>query len=239
MAHYQAVVRSKNGNIVPGANVSVFEEGTTTLADLFSDEALTIPIANPVQSDDCGKVGFYLVSGEYDILVQRFDIEDVRFDDVSILEEAPSGFSPKYLSATLSASQTTNTSAGDHVEFNQILEDSGHVTMSTGTGQENGVFSIPAGVWRLALIPAASFSGATGELTLRWVDITGGGGINLGTAPVRMRHADNANNPVGPLISDILLVASTAVDVEVQFPVAPVAINNVQAQTSVIITGLS
>lgn len=237
MAHYQAVVRSKNGNVVPGANVSVFEEGTSILADLFEDEALTIPVDNPVQSDACGKVGFYLVSGEYDILVQRFDIEDVRFDDVSILEESPTGFSPKYIVASLSAQQTTNIGAGDHVEFDQELESSGHITLSTGTGQENGVFTIPSGVWRIVMVPSATFSGATGEVFFRWFNVTSG--VQLDTSPVRLRHVDNASNPVGPLVSDFILVTPTPILAEVRFPSAPVGLNNVQASTSATIFAIS
>lgn len=212
MAHYQAVVRNKLGGIVPGANVSVFETGTSTLADLFSDEALTTSIENPTQADNCGKVDFYIASGEYDILVQRFDIEDVRFDDVSILENAPTGFSPKYLTAFLSADQTSNVATGNHIEFDSIQADSGHVTLSTGTGQANGIFTLPAGTWRLTAY--SGIEGLDGRVDIRW-------GVD-GGAPIGQRAllTDNdspvGNRSPGNMCGGIVIVTSGTKDVIVE-----------------------
>lgn len=235
-AHYQAVVRSKTGKIVPGANVSVFDQGTTTLADLFSDEAATVSIDNPLQADDDGKVDFYVVAGEYDILIQRFDIEDTRFDDVSILELAPSAFSPKYISANLSANQTSNLAAGDHVEFDTTIEDSGHITLATGTGQANGIFTVPAGVWNILVSPVRiNFSGATGFAALRIKD---GAGNSLGAGSAQMRPPSSSNNDGVSGETSALFVNSAEETIEVEIQ-GPTAVNNINSSTGISIVGLS
>lgn len=91
MAHLEATIRSKGGPILPGATVSVFEAGTQTLASLFSDEALSVPIDNPTLADSEGVVNFYVAANEYDLLIQRFDIKDRLLENVSIIESSDSG----------------------------------------------------------------------------------------------------------------------------------------------------
>lgn len=77
-------------------------------------------------------------------------------------------WSPKYMTARLSADQSTNIDSGDHVEFNQAIADSGHITLSTGSGQENGIFTLPEGVYRLQAFVRATFSDSTATLVFRW-----------------------------------------------------------------------
>lgn len=91
MAHLEATIRSKQGPILPGATVTVFDAGQTSLANLFSDDGLTVAISNPTTADDDGVVNFYVVAGKYDLLVQRFDIEDRLLEDVEIITAADSG----------------------------------------------------------------------------------------------------------------------------------------------------
>lgn len=238
MAHYIAVVRGKTGKIVPGANVSVFETGTATLADLFSDEPLTTSIDNPTQADDCGRVDFYIASGEYDILIQRFDIEDTRFDDVSILEDAPTGFSPKYLTARLSATQTANLTAGNHVEFDTKSADSGHITLSTGTGQANGIFTIPAGVWVLSVGVLAEFNLATGVIGFRFEDDDAGTVIDHNFA-VSVRPYDSADQVGSMSTISVILVNSVSVNAKVAI-VASTAVTQLNPnQSGITIFGLS
>lgn len=91
MAHLEATIRNKSGPILPGATVSVFLAGTQTLASLFSDDALSVPIENPTTADSEGVVNFYVAASEYDLLIQRFDIKDRLLENVSIIEAADSG----------------------------------------------------------------------------------------------------------------------------------------------------
>lgn len=236
MAHYLATVRGKTGKVVPGANVSVFETGTTTLADLFSDEPLTLPISNPAQADDCGRVDFYIASGEYDILIQRFDIEDTRFDDVSILENAPTGFSPKYMEARLAANQTANLARGDHVEFDTESQSSGHITLATGAGQANGIFTLPEGVHLITAFPAASFSSA-GALQLRWKNTAGG---NLSASTALVRPPSSTSNISGSSAATALVVVTgSPLDVVLDIIGTPTSLDSINTATLATIFSLS
>jgi lysophospholipase L1-like esterase len=52
---------------MPYAEVTVYQYGTPplTLASLFSDEALTMPITNPITTDSQGRFGFWIPAGVY------------------------------------------------------------------------------------------------------------------------------------------------------------------------------
>lgn len=50
--HRYAYVRDRpDGEVAPGATVTVYRAGTAVLASLFTDQALTAPLANPFVSD--------------------------------------------------------------------------------------------------------------------------------------------------------------------------------------------
>lgn len=146
-------------------------------------------------------------------------------------------WSPKYMTATLSGNQTTGLADGDHVEFDTALVDSGHVTLSTGSGQANGIFTLPPGVWRLLLVPAADFSGATGQVNLRWTDVTGAA-VGLGPSPCRFKQKDNTTNPSGPNTADVIFENPATADVEVRIT-ASTALNNIHASCGVTIFALA
>lgn len=86
MAHHVATIRGRRGEALPKALITVFEAGTSNLADLFSDVGQTAPLANPLLADDKGIVDFYLANGVYDLLTQRFDIEDLLIENIAMGE---------------------------------------------------------------------------------------------------------------------------------------------------------
>ena len=49
-----------------------------------------------------------------------------------------------YIYAELSSAQSSNLSTANHIEFNQIEVSNGIITLSTGVGQQNGMFTLPA-----------------------------------------------------------------------------------------------
>lgn len=61
-------VNHSTGRVLPGATITVYETGTTTLADLFDDAGAAIP--NPTQADDIGLAQFAAADGVYDINVR-------------------------------------------------------------------------------------------------------------------------------------------------------------------------
>jgi hypothetical protein len=52
---------------VPNAQMTVYQAGTSTLANLFSDDDVT-PIGNPVTADSLGRVQFRVAIGRYDLV---------------------------------------------------------------------------------------------------------------------------------------------------------------------------
>lgn len=94
MAHAYIPLRNRIGRSVPQATVSVFDAGTQDLAPLFSDVGLQFSINNPLVADLNGVVDFYIASGTYDLLVQRFDIKDTLIENVDIVAIDPPAATP-------------------------------------------------------------------------------------------------------------------------------------------------
>lgn len=71
MAKGWGSIRSTSGPTVPGATVKVYLAGTSTLASIFSDAALSVAIDqtnNPVMTDADGTYEFYVATGTYKIV---------------------------------------------------------------------------------------------------------------------------------------------------------------------------
>lgn len=68
---YQRVVQDFQGNIINGAAVTVKITGTNTNAQLYQDEAGTIPLNQPVFSNENGQALFYVDAGLYDIEAKK------------------------------------------------------------------------------------------------------------------------------------------------------------------------
>ena len=61
---YLPVFRAENANgvIVSGAGLWVYQTGTTTPANIFTDEALTAPAANPLESNSAGYFAQFFIA---------------------------------------------------------------------------------------------------------------------------------------------------------------------------------
>lgn len=64
-----AVVREANGQAAVGKAVTVYERGTTTLATLYAQETGGTTVANPVATDNEGRVNAWVEEGSYDLVV--------------------------------------------------------------------------------------------------------------------------------------------------------------------------
>ncbi len=90
-----------DGQPLVGAKVRIYEPGTTTPLDVYSDEEATVPVSQPIISDAAGRVVRYYVDQKYrmtvhtsaDVLVQDLDDQDPGL---------PSGFG---VSATVGVAQ--------------------------------------------------------------------------------------------------------------------------------------
>ena len=81
-AGYQFVYA--NGTLANG-ELSVFDNGTSTYADIYSDPSLTVPLANPVQLDGDGRcVNIYVTnSTRYTVQLNSAGFTDIWGDDVA------------------------------------------------------------------------------------------------------------------------------------------------------------
>lgn len=65
MPRYNDTVVNQAGHPLSGVSVTVTIGTTATLAPLFVDALYVTPLANPVTSDGLGRIGFYIVPGDY------------------------------------------------------------------------------------------------------------------------------------------------------------------------------
>jgi hypothetical protein len=80
---YQNVVLDLDGVPVAGTSVYVYEAGTTNLATLYSDRALTAA-SNPLTTSALGAFGFYAADGRYDLKISGGGYGPVYLYDVSL-----------------------------------------------------------------------------------------------------------------------------------------------------------
>jgi len=106
-----------------------------------------------------------------------------------------------FLTASLSADQTTNIAATDHVEFDTKDED-GNIVLQTGAGQADGIFELGSGKkYELSGMLRPEFSGVTGQLVIAWFDKTNAAEIgSRAIYEAQTNTSNNANQPVAEAI---------------------------------------
>lgn len=167
-----------------------------------------------------GQLLHYLEQGEVDAASIRGNVfeegtpatDDIyRWDGSQFVR-----WSPKYLTAELSANQTANLAVDDHVEFDTKSTDSGHITLSTGTGQANGIFTVPVGTWFItAAISVTTFSADGGLLSMRLRNDATDGVIDHGSPIIIRSLTSTSRNSNHPTQSWILDTASS-IDVKLE-----------------------
>lgn len=63
--------RAEDGALLPGATINVYISGTSTLANLYSDENTYVPLANPAYADANAEVFFYTKERKIDVAISR------------------------------------------------------------------------------------------------------------------------------------------------------------------------
>jgi hypothetical protein len=73
-----------NGDPVSGSTLTFYQNGTTSLVSIYSNKALTVPLANPLTSDSAGVFPQVWVSNSagYSVKWSRTGLADVTFDDI-------------------------------------------------------------------------------------------------------------------------------------------------------------
>lgn len=99
ISHWQDVVLvGRPLTPVVGASVTVYLQGTTTKATIYSDRPGSVSITNPVTTDATGVYSFYVAEGRYDLLVTAAGLANVTRSDVGIFDWSAS---PSFTGMTL------------------------------------------------------------------------------------------------------------------------------------------
>lgn len=131
-------------------------------------------------------------------------------------------WSPKYITATLSGNQGS-VSSGQHVEFDTVEFGSG-ITLSTGSGQARGIFTLPPGTYVLTAVCRAFFSSASGLLQLQWA-VNGGSLLDAGQAVIRTPASSSASSTMST--ARVVAGFPSGADVELRVAAAPTDLSSI------------
>lgn len=141
--------------------------------------------------------------------------------------------SPAYMLALLSADQTTNLALNDHIEFNTSNSDNGIISLATGSGQANGLFTLPANrIYRLECQLSSFFSSTVGSFFFSWRNNTSGTliGSLAGVAPFSTPANETTISKAVAIIAP-----SVSTQVEVRISGAPSSLTDIPATGSYVI----
>lgn len=129
MQKYSEIVATTKADgtveVLPGATVTVYLTGTTTLASLYSDNGITAK-ANPFQSAALtGRIEFYAADGRYDIKIDKAGYTTVTVADILIEDPEDIGIleDVTLVDATISTSTVTNSTLSQCILVNTEIQD--------------------------------------------------------------------------------------------------------------------
>jgi|WetSurMetagenome_2_1015567.scaffolds.fasta_scaffold54710_3 hypothetical protein len=168
MQRYQNVIIDTAGTGIASVTVSVYLQGTTTLATLYAGNGVT-PLGNPFLSDADGSFNFYAADGRYDINLAKTgysfgsDLYDIQLFDLVV---SPLAFAGTVTAAVIGTPSVTITTGGA-IAF-------GSVIITSGTGTPEGVKTAPISSLFLRTdggIDTAVYYKQTGAGNTGWVPI--------------------------------------------------------------------
>lgn len=114
-----------NGDPVPGAEIYVYDAGTTNARNIFSDAALTIPLTQPVLTDGAGMAGPIFMDpdlGDYKLRIV-YDTIDESYDDLKPGVSVPVTIAQGGTGATDADQARINLGAASQTQVDQIDSD--------------------------------------------------------------------------------------------------------------------
>ena len=88
-------IQDVKGNVLVGASVYIYLANTSTLAQLYSDQACTLVLSQPITTNSKGTFSVYVADGTYDIQPIKSGYSFDRIEDVT-LEDRYTIISPTY-----------------------------------------------------------------------------------------------------------------------------------------------
>lgn len=105
LSRWQRNIVNESGDVIPNAEIEVFNAGTSGKPTLYSDQGGTSSITNPFNADGNGFAAFYVEGGLYDIAVNGVTL----WEDVSLYSAAKDGGSVVTAGLTESVTLSTGT----------------------------------------------------------------------------------------------------------------------------------
>lgn len=93
MQRYTNAAQDALGNVIQGMSVSVFLQGTQTLATIYSDNGVTTK-PNPTTTDALGTFFFYAANGRYDLQFAKTGLPTTQLQDILLLDVSDPSFVP-------------------------------------------------------------------------------------------------------------------------------------------------
>lgn len=153
MQKYTDVFQDTLGNALTGAAVSVFQQGTSILATIYSDNGVT-PAANPLTTDtSTGTFQFYAADGRYDLQAAKTGYITQTKRDVLLFDpNASTGaayvkFTPSGIASAISSTVATKLQNGVPLDVKSDFGAKGDNSTDDATVLQNALTNLPAGAW--------------------------------------------------------------------------------------------
>lgn len=91
MQKYQNTIQDIKGNVVPGAQVTVYDYGTTNKATIYSDNGSTVIAGSIAVADSNGEFYFYAENGRYSLSVWATNFTAENYTDVLLFDPTDAG----------------------------------------------------------------------------------------------------------------------------------------------------
>ena len=128
------------GNAGVGKTITVYDENTTNLSTIFTDETGLVLKANPFLTDDLGRFTFFADDGVYDIVIQEGEPDEATLPSIQIADIVPvEASNVSYDNATSGLAATDVQSAVD--ELDNAIDNIGSSVVNTFNTRKGDVVS--------------------------------------------------------------------------------------------------
>jgi len=159
-SHFISVSRDNNGTGIDTGTVSVYDAGTTNLVSIYSEDTCTSAKSNPFSTTANGNYDFWIVPGNYKIVVVKGGVGTFTADNVAIGTQlhadthGPGGTDP--ISAIGDHGGLTGLTDDDHSQYARLAGratgqdlygdatagSDGGLLLGAGTGNTNNLISM-------------------------------------------------------------------------------------------------
>ena len=176
MQRMTGIARDDNGRPISGAQVSVYNTNTTTLANLYSPSAAsdtpTTALSNPIVTGSDGLYSFAVDDGDYDITISGANITTQNYPRINFFDSTTAG-----IPGTAVSSVGLSMPATEFVVTGSPLAAPGTLAVTKNTIAANKIAAGPTtgadAAWTFRSLVAADINGVAVDLTTAQASIGG------------------------------------------------------------------